>query len=248
MTVEQVGTVESWDPYLERYRAGEWRDRIFHDLVLTDAAKFGDQPTIVDIGCGRGLDGSIPLQQSLASAAGRFLGIEPDEEIPLGNHFTEAYHCLFEDAPLPPASVHIAYSVMVLEHLPEPEAFWAKLHEVLVDGGVFWGLTVDARHPFCKASLWAEHLKIKPLYLWLIKGERGKDRYENYPVHYKANTPEALRHQARKFSDIETINFSREGQWSCYFPRPLRPLVDRLDRRSISAGLPGTLLMVRAKK
>lgn len=238
---------DAWTPYVERYRGGEWRDRIFRDLVLADAAKWGDRPTIVDIGCGRGIDGSVPLQESVAAAAGRFLGVEPDRDIPLGGHFTETYRCSFEDAPLPPASVQLAYSVMVLEHLPDPGAFWAKLREVLVEGGVFWGLTVDARHPFCKASLWAERLKIKGLYLRLLGGRRGEDRYENYPVFYRANTPDAIRLQARDFSAIDTINFSREGQWSPYFPGPFRPLVDRLDRRAVARGRPGTLLAVRVR-
>ena len=187
--------MDDWKPYIDRYRGGEWRDRIFRDMVLADASKLGDRPTILDIGCGKGLDGSIPLQRSIAEVAGRFIGVEPDLEIPLGDHFTETFRCPFEDAPLPPGSVQLAFSVMVLEHLPAPERFWSKLHETLCDGGVFWGLTVDA-HPFCKASLWAERLRIKEYYFRIVSGRRGVDRYENYRVFYRSNTPKCIRSHA----------------------------------------------------
>ncbi len=239
---------DPWAPYVERYRAGEWRDRIFRDMVLADAATPGGRPTVLDIGCGKGLDGSVPLQRSVAEASGRFIGVEPDPEIPLGGHFTETHRCLFEDAPLAPGSVRLAYSVMVLEHLPAPEAFWAKLYDVLCDGGVFWALTVDARHPFCRASLLAERLKIKGPYLRLLNGRRGVDRYENYETFYRSNTPEDVRRLAARFSDATFVNFARVGQWGAYFPGPLRPAVDRLDRRAIARGRPGTLLAIRVQK
>jgi 2-polyprenyl-3-methyl-5-hydroxy-6-metoxy-1,4-benzoquinol methylase len=142
-----------WATFIARYRAGEWRDRIFHDMVMADARRQGPNPTILDIGCGEGLDGDIPLQRSLAAIAGRFIGIEPDPAVSLGDHFTESHCCLLENSPLETGSVDVAYTVMVLEHLPHPQAFWDKLHQVLGDGGVFWGMTVDARHLFCQLSL-----------------------------------------------------------------------------------------------
>ena len=54
-----------------------------------------------------------------------------------------------------------------------PRRFWDKLYEVLKDNGVFWGLTVDGRHWFRRASLWAERLKIKDRYLNYRFGARG---------------------------------------------------------------------------
>jgi 2-polyprenyl-3-methyl-5-hydroxy-6-metoxy-1,4-benzoquinol methylase len=119
---------DPWAPYIERFRSGEWRDRLLHDLVVEEARRFGPKPTILDIGCGRGLDGDIPLQRSLANVAGRYIGIEPDPAIDLGTYFTETHRCHFEHAPLVPGSVDIAIAVMVLEHLPDPQAFWS-----------FWG-------------------------------------------------------------------------------------------------------------
>jgi SAM-dependent methyltransferase len=236
-----------WTPYLERYRKGEWRDRILHDLILEEACR-REAPTLLDIGCGRGFGGDLRLQQSLARAAGHYIGIEPDPEIEPGPHVRERLCCLFEDAPLAAGSVAVAFANMVLEHLAEPAAFWNKLYEVLQAGGVFWGLTMDARHWFCRASLWAERLKVKDMYLTALRGRRGEARYENYPVYYRSNTPEQIVRHTQRFRACETLNFARVGQCNYYVPRLLQPLANWLDRRALRRGRPGTVLAVRVEK
>jgi SAM-dependent methyltransferase len=248
MSAETRTEHDPWAAYRRRYQAGVWRDRIIHDMILADARTFGDRPTIVEIGCGGGLDSDVPLQRSIARAAGRFIGIEPDTAIELGDYFTETHRCLFERAPLGPGSAHVAYAVMVLEHLPDPQPFWDKVREVLVPGGVFWALTVDARHPFCTVSSWMGRLHLKDAYLRLRYGRRGVDRYENYPTYYRSNTPEQVARLAAGFRSCEAINFARVGQYSGYLPAPLRPLAHWHDRRDLRRGRPGTLLAVRAVK
>jgi SAM-dependent methyltransferase len=240
--------MDRWTPYIERYRRGECRDRIFHDLILEDARRLGTGLTFLDIGCGRGFDGDIPLQQSIARTAARYIGIEPDAAVAPGAYFTETHQCFFEDAALAPNSVDVAFAIMVLEHLPRPERFWDRLWTVLREGGVFWALTVDARHWFCQASRWADRLRIKDYYLDALFGTRGVDRYENYPVYYQTNTPGQVRRHARQFRSCSFINFSRVGQCSYYLPRRLHPLMDSLERRAIRKGRPGTLLAIRAVK
>ena len=244
-----VNIADEWAPYLERYRAGEWRDRIFRDMILADVRRMKPKPTILDIGCGDGFDGDVPLQRSIAEAAGSYIGIEPDPEIPLGDYFTETHRCFLEQAPLAAGSVDLAYAVMVLEHLPRPQVFWDKLHRILADGGVFWGLTVDARHLFARLSLWAGRLRTKNLYLNRVLGETpGEGRYRNYPTYYRSNTPQQIGRLARGFLRCECVNFSRTGQWSGYLPKAFRPMADWMDRRAIRKGRPGTLLIVRAQK
>jgi SAM-dependent methyltransferase len=237
-----------WAPYVERYRQGEWRDRIFRDMVLEDARRRGQGLTFLDIGCGRGFDNDVDLQRALAWAAGRYVGVEPDPHVVPEGSFTEFHRCLFEDAPLPPGSVDVAFAIMVLEHLATPQPFWDKLWAVLRDGGVFWALTVDARHWFARASLWAERLRLKDLYLGALFGRRGVDRYENYPVYYRSNTPRQVARYARRFGTLDFINFAKVGQCNYYYPRCLHRLADVLDRRAIRRGKPGTLLAVRAVK
>ena len=236
------------DPMMQRYREGTCRDRIIHDFILADAAKLGRDLTFLDIGCGKGFDTDIPLQESLVRAAGNYIGIEPDTAVTPGEYIKDVRRCLFEQADLPPQSVDVAFAIMVLEHLADPQPFWDKLHEVLVPGGVFWALTVDSRHWFYRASLWSQKLRFKDWYLSLIYGERGKDRYENYPVFYRCNTPEQVEHYARAFSSVTCFNMARVGQCDELFPRFLRPLSQRLENRAIQRGKPGTLFVVRAVK
>jgi SAM-dependent methyltransferase len=238
---------DRWASYRARYSSGEWRSPLFRDMILDDVHRSGTRPTILDIGCGDGLDGEITLQRTIAQAAGRFIGIEPDRKVILGDHFSETHRCLFEDAPIPPGSVDLAYAIMVLEHLPSPQLFWDKLHEVLADGGVFWGLTVDARHLFSRLSLWSGRLRIKNSYLDFMLGRTEQDaRYKNYPTYYRSNTPPEIARLASAFRSCECVNFSRVGQWSPYLPKPIRRFADELDRRSIRNGRPGTLMIVRA--
>jgi SAM-dependent methyltransferase len=240
--------MKRWAPFVERYRRGEWRDRILHDLILEDAGRRGDGLTFLDIGCGRGFGGDLGLQQSLARAAGHYVGIEPDPEMNPGPHISERHCCFFEDAPLGAGSVDVAFANMVLEHLAEPGRFWDKLYDVLRDGGVFWGLTMDARHWFCLASRWAERLKVKDLYLTALRGQRGAARYENYPVFYRSNSPEQIARYTGRFRSCECLNLGRIGQCDYYVPRLLRPLTNWLDRRALRRGRPGTVLAVRVEK
>ncbi len=244
-----VKTGETWAAYIASYGSGQWRDRIFRDMVLADARPLGPKPTILDIGCGEGLDGDIPLQRSIAEVAGRFIGVEPDPAVTLGDYFTETHRCPFEAAPLPVGSVDLAYAVMVLEHLSRPEIFWGKLFGVLADGGVFWGLTVDGRHLISRLSLWADRLRFKNLWMDLVLGRVADSaRYKNYRTYYRTNSPAQIGRLTSAFRSSEFINFSAVGQWGPYLPSPLRWIADGIDRRSIAKGRPGTLLAVRVVK
>jgi len=62
-------------------RADEWRYCIFRDMILADARRLRPKPTILDIGCGAGFDGGVPLQRSIADVVGCNIGVEADPEI-----------------------------------------------------------------------------------------------------------------------------------------------------------------------
>lgn len=232
----------------ERFQTGEWRARIFRDMVLRDIQELGRPATVLDIGCGRGFDGDAKLQRSLMAVSATYIGIEPDPAIELGTHFSAVHRSFLETAPIPPASVDVAFAVMVLEHVENPQPFWEKLHEVLRPGGVFWGFTMDARHRFCLASRMADRLKIKDAYLRLLHGRRGEDRYENYAVHYRCNTPAAVHEFARAFRHCDCRSFGRVGQLDFYLPNMMRPLARAMDHWDRWRQGPGSLLVVRVEK
>lgn len=249
MMPDQIGP--QWAPFLHRYANGEWRAVIFQDMILSDVRKMAretEKLSFLDIGCGGGFDSDPQLQRSISQVAGKYIGIEPDTEMQLGNIFSSVHRCKFEDADIEPSSIDIAFAVMVLEHIAEPERFWTKLYQILRPGGVFWGFTIDARHWFVLASLLTEKLHIKDLYLNMLHGERGKERYENYGVYYKSNTPQQILEMTRAFASTTVLNFNKVGQVDYYLPKMLGWLSRAYDRHAMRRKLPGTLIAVRAEK
>ncbi|HTR14156.1 MAG TPA: class I SAM-dependent methyltransferase [Roseiarcus sp.] len=237
-----------YDEYLQRYRRREWRARIFHDLIARDIRAAGNGCVVLDIGCGGGFDDDLPLQKSLAALSGRYIGIEPDAHVEPGAHVAEIHRCLFEQAPIQPGSIDVAFAVMVLEHVQNPQHFWGKVHEILKPGGTFWGMTVDGRSLFAKASFWLEQLHVKELYMRWLRGRRGEERYLNYPVFYRCNTPRQIEAETQGFAEHHVINFSGVGQHRHAFPQWLYPLSDQFDRWIVNNNKPGTLLMLRLVK
>lgn len=239
-----------YDLYLRRYLHGEWRAPIFRDLIVADAKRMqqNERLVLLDIGCGCGFDNNAKLQDSLAKLAHQYVGVEPDIGIRLRDIFTTEYRCRFEDASIPSASVDIAFAVMVLEHFPEPQAFWDKIYDILRPDGVFWGFTVDARHWFVTASLLAKRLHIKDWYLNKLHGSCGEERYENYDVYYRSNSPKRVKFMAKSFSNLSFLSFQKVGQLDYYLPFGLRWLGRSLDKISIIRKWPGSVLAIRAKK
>jgi len=244
MASSRIAQPEQWNAIVRRYAAGEYRARVCADLIRSDIGP-EDRPRILDIGCGRGFFDDPGIQRSLAACAGEYVGVEPDTAIQSGEWVSHVYPEVLEQAPIPPASIDLALCAMVLEHLDQPERFFAKLLEILRPDGIFWGFTVDKRHWFAYASLAAHSLGIKRNYLDKVNGRPGEDRYENYDVVYAANTPADLRRLTREFSRCDILNLSQPGQIDFYFPRGLRWVGRALDGAGKIAGMPGPLLAVR---
>lgn len=242
---------DKWKIYTDRFFFGEWRATIFHDLILKDIEclkqKKNDM-SLLDIGCGGGFDNDPLLQRSLSQAAVKYVGIEPNLQIPLQNIFTKVYQSSFEDSAIEAGSIDIAFSVMVLEHIRKPDVFWKKIHFVLKNGGVFWGFTMDARHPFAIFSNIMEKIHIKDWYLTSLHGDKGKNRYENYKVYYKTNSPNEIVKFTKSFSKIEFLDFFKIGQLDFYFPEPLKWIGRSYDKISRVLKWPNSMMIVRLEK
>jgi SAM-dependent methyltransferase len=246
-----VGAPFDFTAMQTRYQSGEWRGFVFRDLVMDDLRprrNEGTQIVALDIGCGHGFDGHPDPQALIASVCTELIGIEPDTEIAIPKHFSQVHHSSFEDAPIPPDSVDVAYAVMVLEHLDQPEAFLRKLHTTLKPGGVFWGFTVDSRHWFAQASTTLKKIGLKDAYLSLLHGGRGSERYENYPVHYLFNTPETVTRLTGSFSRCDVMSLWKRNQTHFYFPRGLKWMGNLLDSIYGVFGRRGSVLVVRIQK
>lgn len=232
-------------PHVQAYRQGRWRALILSELILDEMRCIGSSPTVLDIGCGKGFDDSPELQSRIAASAGRYIGVEPDTTIECRSCVTTVHRCCLEDAPIEPGSIQVAFAVMVLEHVTNPGPFFYKLHSVLASNGVFWGLTVDARHWFRYASRLFETLRIKNWYLDQVAGKVCQGRYVNYPTAYRANSPRQIGRLARGFSSAEFVSLDKIGQLAPYLPRPLQPPAALLDRLTAWLELPGAVLACR---
>ena len=238
-----------------RFRAGEPRAYILVDLIKSTLKEFAERDShqsinVLDIGCGKGIDdcgGS--LQQELRTHfSGKYIGVEPDTAVTPNACFDEIHATFLEDAKIPSGSIQIAYSNFVLEHIPNPKPFWDKLYDVLDDGGVFWGLTIDGRHPFSIVSNTMDRLHIKDIYLNTIRGKRGTERYNNYPAYYRANTPSQVIKHIPQFKSAKFISLNKVGMLGPYFPKFLRPLVGLSEQLTMACRLPGIQFLMRIEK
>lgn len=202
----------------------------------------------MDIGCGKGIEGSAELTQSIAQHCRTCIGIEPDTEIAPPPVFSALHRCALEEAPIQAESVDVAFSYMVTEHLGQPQEFLDRIFRILRPNGVFWTITVDARHWFAPLSRAMERMRIKRTYLQLLHGERGQERYENYPVHYRLNRPSDFEAVGQGFPTRSYINLYRPSEVAYYFPPRVAWLASAINATTHAFGVPGSLLMARLQK
>jgi SAM-dependent methyltransferase len=233
-----------------RYAGGESRSYIFRDLVLGEIhARRGARPvTVLDVGCGRGFDDKPDLQRQISEACDHYLGVEPDPDIPVLPVFQSVYRNVLEEAPIVPGSIDVAFSVMVLEHVRDPARHWAAIHAALAPNGVFWGFTMDSRHWFPTASRIATTLRVKDLYLTVLHGRRGEDRYGNYPTFYRTNSPASIARWTHPFRTVDAFSLYGQSVADYYLPAGLRWVGRLLDRSTFALGGCGGVLAVKAVK
>ena len=216
--------------------------------MIQDAMLLFDKPTVLDVGCGHGIAGSISLQSEIARAANQMWGCEPDTSIQCGNYFHQVFPNTLEGSTIPPNSVHVAYSFFVIEHIAEPAGFFNKIHECLVEGGIFLGVTDHRWSFFSTMSQIMEWTRLKELYLNRLRGKRGEERYENYPTYYRANTVGAVKHYAPLFSKHYFAQWHRYGSMDYYLPKVLRPLGWGVDALSMAGVIPRYLFIIGLQK
>lgn len=222
---------DAWQAWLARLDKGEWRTPVFFEVISREisARRRARAPTVLDIGCGLGFDSELNFQEALSLQAGRFIGVEPDPTVDPPRVFSELYRTTLENASIESGSVDVAYAVMVMEHIADPAAFWSRLHNILSPGGVFVAFTVNGAHWFASVTRFLSLTKLKTAYLDLVYGDRGTERYADYPVYYRTNTRKQIEHFARGFRSVEMMTFGAVGGVAAYVPPRLQTLVRAVD-------------------
>jgi SAM-dependent methyltransferase len=150
------------------------------------AALLSSKARVLDLGCGRG-----GISERLHTR-GRWFGIDPDGAS-VREHRVVALARAQAGAgrlPFPAASFDLVVSSWVLEHLPNPDGVFQEVSRVLKPGGRFLALTPNARHPIPRVSRLL--MRMVRLQQQIVAWGYGRAPADTFPVHYAANTPEAL--------------------------------------------------------
>jgi len=115
-----------WSIYENDYHSKKEGGGSLFKNMIQDAMALFDKPTVLDIGCGHGIAGSVSLQSEIASGANQMWGCEPDTSVQCGDCFHQVFPNTLEESIIPQNSVHVAYSFFVIEHIPDPAGFLTK--------------------------------------------------------------------------------------------------------------------------
>jgi len=240
--------LSQWKIYENDFNSQKkWCDFLFKNMIQ-DAMALFDKPTVLDIGCGHGIAGNTSLQSDIASGANQMWGCEPDTSVQCGDYFHQVFPNTLEESIIPQNSVHVAYSFFVIEHLPDPAGFFNKIHECLAEGGIFLGLTDYRWSFFSTMSQIMEWTRVKELYLNLLRGKRGEDRYLNYPTYYRACTAGAVKRHAPRFRKHHFAYWHRYGSLNYYLPKVLRPFGYGVDALSMAGIIPRQIFIMGLQK
>lgn len=135
--------VDSFDSPASLARMREWLIERYGDIAAAPwLAEHGEQPLLIDAGCGAGMSG-LELFGALLPRV-RYLGVDISEAVDVARQrFAQRGHrCGFlqadiSDLPLRPASVDLIFSEGVLHHTNSTEGALKSLARLLKPGGRF---------------------------------------------------------------------------------------------------------------
>ena len=153
--------------------------------------------TVLEIGCGRGkhADERSEMRRRLKilnNACAKVIGIDVDPGA-AENPFIDEFHLVDPESswPLQDASIDLAVSDYVLEHVDDPDAFFAECHRVLRPGGYLCLRTTNA------ASYFGVVARLTPnrLHASIVQRVYLNPRPERdvFPIRYRCNTVPKVR-------------------------------------------------------
>lgn len=155
----------------------------------------GPDAVVIDFGCGRGAyqDDPIPLRRDLRVFKGKARRVIGLDAGPAGkdNPFLDEFYCLEGTAwPLADSSADLCVCDNVLEHLPEPHAFFDEARRVLKPGGV---LCIRTPNRWSYIALLSRLIPNRSHAKVLAKAKPGLGEEDIFPTFYRCNTTGAVR-------------------------------------------------------
>lgn len=219
----RMGDALGW-PELFDTTKSEW-DSISPFLSVAQSLA-GSANNILDVGCGRGsvadhADG--PLFHDLRGPGRTVVGIDVDEAA-AANPIVDEFRLIPVEGrwPVADASMDLAVSDWVLEHVDDPPAFVAELARVLRPGGVFVGRTVNRRSPMALASRSIPNDKHSGLLSRLQPRRQARDVF---PTRYRMNTARDLRAVFEPTFECNVLHRAGTEQYLLRWPRVARSVM-----------------------
>jgi SAM-dependent methyltransferase len=155
-----------------------WDNDLFRDLTIPFLDK--TKTVILDLGAGRG---AIP-QMDFKALVAEAVGVDP-EDVVHTNPFLHEAHVGFGDAM--PFFTNNRFDVVVsnnvLEHITNPEGFFAEVARVTKPGGIFITKTPNLYHYMPTIA------RVTPTWFHrLVNRLRGTPGYDIFPTQYQANS------------------------------------------------------------
>jgi SAM-dependent methyltransferase len=166
---------------------------VFHTRVNSLVTK---DTIAVDVGCGRGQhqEDRVELRRKLKILRGkcrRVIGIDVDPGAS-ENPFLDEFHLISSergDFPLPDAVADLCVTDYVVEHVREPERFFAECHRILKPGGFLCIRTTNVLSYVGLAAMLTPNRLHARVVEWAQRGRQARDVF---PTQYRANTPRRL--------------------------------------------------------
>ena len=198
-----------WTPVEDQHRA--WFPSENHPNQLLEAEvnrRVRADSAVLDIGCGR----TAPNLRKLIGKAGELYGIDVIDFTVADPDITLLKNDIGAMADIPDASIDIAYSRAVMEHIDNPDAAFAELARVLKPGGVYIFVTPSV---YDYGSIIARIVPNR-FHARIVAATEGRAEEDVFPTVYACNSLGLLRKQvARAGLRIQTGRYI--GQYPGYF-------------------------------
>ncbi|MDR3629227.1 MAG: methyltransferase domain-containing protein [Desulfocapsaceae bacterium] len=150
---------------------------------------------VLDVGCGRGSYGDDPVRyrknlRIIRGKVARIIGIDVDENA-CANAFIDEFRLIRDDCwPVDSNSIDLLICDNVLEHIEQPERFFAEIRRVLKDGGI---LCLRTPNKWCYIVLAAMCIPEKFHSAVLSLAQSGREQRDVFPAYYRCNSVRKLR-------------------------------------------------------
>jgi SAM-dependent methyltransferase len=177
---------------------------------------------VADVGCGRGARAvdPVPFRRELRTLRGHaehVIGIDVDERAS-GNPLVDEFRLIPQDGgfPLRDGECDLVVSDFVLEHVADPERFFAECRRVLRPGGRIALRTTNARSYVGLVSRLVPNRHHGRVVETAQKDDRGRAQ-DVFPTVYRCNTAGRLRRTLRQAGfDAVVYGYESEPHYFCF--------------------------------